>query len=346
MPVTTATTTRERVLEILPVDAAGVVLESPSVVSWYLGGARTSVPLGGASVVAVLVTRHHDEVRCHVMEADRLVAEEGIAEPVRVAWTESLVPDVWRSDPRILAEHRLEAELRQARASLTPLEVDRYRALGADVARAVTSVAASLHPADTEHTAAGHLADSLYALGAEPVVLLAAGAERLGHRHPLPTAARLGERAMLVVGARRHGLIVNLTRWVSFDASTSTADAERRLRAVETDVLDATVPGVELAAVFETLRVAYQAHGFGADEWRRHHQGGPTGYLGRDPKVTPNTTGTVAEHQAFAWNPSAPGVKVEDTVLATSAGIELLSHDPAWPSTEVAGRQRPLTLQL
>jgi Xaa-Pro aminopeptidase len=333
-------TPRERVLALLPDDADGVVLETAGVVSWYLGGVRTSVPLGGPSVVAVLVARDRDEVRAPIMEAERLAAEEGVAAVVAVPWTEPLVPSEWRE--RYLSEESLEGGLRAARASLTDVEVSRYRALGGDVAAAVTAVAAFLRPDADERTVAGALAERVYAMGAEPVVLLVAGASRIGYRHPVPTAARLGDCAMLVVGARRHGLIVNLTRSVRFAG----ADDRREpgIRRVEADVLDATVPGAALAEVFAVLQASYAAHGFDAEEWRGHHQGGPTGYLGRDPKVVPGTAGAVAHHQAFAWNPSARGLKVEDTILTTEHGVELLTHDPAWPTTDVAGRPRPATL--
>lgn len=332
---------RAQVLDLLPPDADGVVLESPGVVAWYLGGARVAVPLGGPSVVAVLVARSGDTVHCPVMEEPRLRLEEGVEDAVAVPWDAPLVPDDWRRNPRYLPEHALDEQLRSARASLGDTEVSRYRALGLEVARAVTSVARTLGPAHSERHVAGLLAARVLELGAEPVVLLVAGRSRLGHRHPLPTAAPLGDRAMLVVGARRHGLIVNLTRWVG-----EPDPREAALLAVEAAVLDATTLGASLAHILATLQGAYPANGFDADEWRSHHQGGPTGYLGRDPKVTASTVGVVADRQAFAWNPSAPGLKAEDTVLATSAGIELLTNDPDWPSVLVAGRSRPTTLRM
>ena len=48
--------------------------------------------------------------------------------------------------------------------------------------------------------------------------------------------------------------------------------------------------------------------------------------------------------QAFAWNPTAPGAKVEDTVLVRADGIEVLTVDPRWPTTRVAGLDRPIEL--
>ena len=50
----------------------------------------------------------------------------------------------------------------------------------------------------------------------------------------------------------------------------------------------------------------------------------------------------VVPGHAFAWNPSAPGAKVEDTVLVTEAGVEVLTVDPAWPAVEFAGVRRPV----
>ena len=89
---------------------------------------------------------------------------------------------------------------------------------------------------------------------------------------------------------------------------------------------------------------AYGRAGFDRDEWRRHHQGGAAGYAGRDPRGTPAVTDPVQVDQAFAWNPTAAGAKVEDTVLVRADGIEVLTVDPRWPTTRVAGRDRPIEL--
>ena len=48
---------------------------------------------------------------------------------------------------------------------------------------------------------------------------------------------------------------------------------------------------------------------------------------------------------AFAWNPSAPGVKVEDTMLLGEHGFEVLSVDERWPTVTVAGLKRPAVLE-
>src|SRR5207245_9099976 len=113
----------------------------------------------------------------------------------------------------------------------------------------------------------------------------------------------------------RDGLVASVTRWVAFDAGTpEELDAEARIAAVEADTFRATVPGARLNEVFQEIQAAYVRHGFGPEQWTLHHQGGPAGYAGRDPRVTADTTDAVVLNQPFTWNPSGPGVKIEDTV--------------------------------
>jgi hypothetical protein len=152
---------------------------------------------------------------------------------------------------------------------------------------------------------------------------------------------------MAVVCARRNGLVAKATRWVRFDAGTpGERDADARIAAVESEVLAATVPGTTLDAVFARIREAYERHGFGAEQWTLHHQGGPAGYAGRDPRATPDTADLVVDRQPFTWNPSGPGVKIEDTVQLIDGRIRVLTTDPRWPAAEVNGLARPLVLEL
>jgi Xaa-Pro aminopeptidase len=228
-----------------------------------------------------------------------------------------------------------------------PGELARYRALCREVGEALTDAALGADPGDTERSVAARLAGDLVARGIDPLVTLVAGRARLGHRHPLPTDSPLGDRAMLVVCGRRHGLIANATRWVRFaPADPAETDAARRILRVEAAFLDATVPGVTLGEVFAAGIAAYAANGFSTDEWRRHHQGGAAGYAGRDPRAMPGIADVLQPRQAFAWNPTAPGAKVEDTVLVGPDGIEVLTLDPRWPTTRVGLLDRSLELEL
>jgi antitoxin VapB len=79
----------------------------------------------------------------------------------------------------------------------------------------------------------------------------------------------------------------------------------------------------------------YGAEGF-AEEWRLHHQGGLTGYGGREVFATRGEGHRLEPGQALAWNPSITRVKSEDTVVVGEQGVpEILTSTRAWPQVEV-----------
>lgn len=332
-----------------------LVLRRPSSLAWAAGGARTYIDVSGEAGVAwLVVTRDEVRVVTSRIEVDRLQAEELPGDELRwtvLDWDVDLATAVPSGDrvgvDGVLAGRRdVSAALEAARRALLPAERELYRALGRDAAEALTTTARACGPGDDEHHWAARASAELVARGADPLVVLVAGQDRVGrYRHPLPTAARAGDLAMVVVCARRHGLFANVSRFVSAVPLTAeVADAQERLLRVEAAFLDATRPGTPVGRAFTEGTAAYGTHGFDPDEWRRHHQGGPTGYLSRDHIATAACTEPVEEGQAFAWNPSVPGLKVEDTVIATADGPEIVTVDPAWPTVEVAGRRRPLVL--
>ena len=195
-----------RLLDLLDRRGAdSIVLRSHTAVAWYLDGARTHVSLAGDPVAAVVVRPDGDELRVFDNEADRLLAEElGRLGPrpgrhpravARRARARRDAPSSTRPTPA--------ADLRVARASLLPAELARYRALCREVAEVLTDAATAARPSDAERDVAARLAADLVARGIDPLVTLVAGRSRLAHRHPLPTAAPIGDRAMLVVCGRR-----------------------------------------------------------------------------------------------------------------------------------------------
>ncbi|MGO4188896.1 M24 family metallopeptidase [Pseudarthrobacter sp. TAF60_1] len=348
---------RRRVLDIL--DAKGrdsLLLTTHTALTWYLDGSRVHISLAGDPIAALLVDREGDHLVTLNNEAGRVAAEElppGVSLHT-VPWYGNLheaAAAVGRSSIAgsggPLAEAAVATELRGARQQLLPGESARYTRLSAELAGIMTDVLATTRPDTTEFELVSALAGRVVAAGAEPLVLLCNGTSRSDFRHPLATHSPLGRRAMAVVCARRDGLVANITRWVRFDAGTSgERDAEARIAAVEADIFDATVPGARLDHIFGEIKAAYVRHGFGAEQWEQHHQGGPAGYAGRDPRVTSTTTDTVVPNQPFTWNPSGPGVKIEDTVQLTESGVKVLTVDERWPATMVNGLLRPATLQL
>ncbi len=348
---------RRRVLEILDAqEQDSLLLTSHTALAWYLDGSRIHISLAGDPIAALLVNRDGDHLVAFNNEAGRIAAEElpaGVSLHT-VPWYGNLheaAAAVGHSSPggagTPLAEASVATELRAARQQLLPGENARYTHLSAELAGIMTDVLSTARPDTTEFELVSALAGRVVGAGAEPLVLLCNGSSRSDFRHPLATHAPLGRRAMAVVCARRDGLVANITRWIRFDAGTpEELEAEARIAAVEADIFEATVPGARLDRVFGEIKAAYVRHGFGAEQWEQHHQGGPAGYAGRDPRVTAAATDAVVLNQPFTWNPSGPGVKIEDTVQLTESGIKVLTVDDRWPAATVNGLKRPVTLQL
>ena len=313
-----------------------VLLRRPANFAWFTGGADNRVdhadPLG---VAGILLTEEAEYVLTDNIEAPRMRGEQtpdmDIAEhpwhtgpgallkelaggPVGTDHPSALGPDV--SD-----------DISPLRRVLDDEAIERYRRLGADAAEAISEAAAALSPDTDELEAAAELAAACRRRGMFAPVLLAASAERLArYRHPIPRGGPLGGRSMLVACAERGGLYANLTRMVAFrDPDPETL---RRQEACE-EVLrrmrqEATLPGTTLSDAFGLCQTFYAEAGF-PDGWRDHHQGGTTGYASREIVASPETRQEIRPGQAFAWNPSLPSAKAEETFVLLPEGPEILT---------------------
>ena len=223
-----------------------------------------------------------------------------------------------------------------ARALLTPPEVDRYRALGRDLGAIIGEVCRGLVPHLTEIEIAQRMAAAVSCIGARAIVTLVAADDRMArYRHPAPTAKAWRTQVMVVVCAQRHGLVAALSRIIVNGAVPG--ELERRTAAtasVFATLIAATTTGTTGADLFAAAARAYAAAGFPSEEMR-HHQGGATGYRSREWLAHPASRETVQARQAFAWNPSITGTKVEETALVIDGGFEVITATPAWPSIPV-----------
>lgn len=331
----------------------GVVLATRANIAWLTGGADLHVvSQSEAAFGALAVTARSAWLLANTIEAGRFAAEEPLAgfQAKVYPWIQPLAAvtaklagskaAAWASDlPGATGLAPLPADFAYAcRAQLDDGEVRRYKALGRDCTLAVETVARQLHPGDSEVQAEADLARHLLARGIQPMVLLVAFDQRiLKYRHPTPTFNRLKRHAMLVVGGQRHGLVASITRFVHFGAMPRDL-LERHLATcrVEAALWAATVPGRPYGEVLRAGIARYKAEGF-AKEWELHHQGGPTGYAGRDFCVTPEEERPVLDRQAVAWNPSITGAKSEDTfILQDGERIVVTASSPEWPTVTVA----------
>lgn len=263
-------------------------------------------------------------------------------------------------------------EMAYIRSLLTVNELEKYRHLGKLAAETITAAVEGAEAGMAE----ADIAASLICEGAKrrcqvPIALIAADRRITKFRHPLPTVApllpdRMREvqvrgYVMIILSLLKEGLVASVTRFKRVgELPERIPGAYARICGVDTLVHEATEPGKTLGDVFSACEQAYATMRFASTEWHNHHQGGATGYAGRTCKAAPGEpfpildtrwekkvreiTGIdVVFGQAFAWNPSAPGVKSEDTFLLLPDGAkEIITRTPALPRvdlTAVLGRK-------
>jgi Xaa-Pro aminopeptidase len=337
-----------RYLKVRKLD--GVILGTRANFAWLSsGGDNHVVSQGEGGVGALVVTGKLAWVVANRIEIDRLHTEEALASftPKTFPWVQPLSEALKKllpgkryvsDDPAVTGFRPLPPDfIYTLRAPLVETEIRRYKALGRDAAMVMETVARQVSKGDSEHQVEADLARHLLARGIQPHVILVAFDQRVEkYRHPTPTANHLRNAGMLVICGQRHGLIVSLTRLVHFGPIAP--DLLRRHEAVcriEAALWEATVPGVTYGAVLRAGIARYKAVGF-SREWELHHQGGPTGYAGRDFLVTPEEKRKVLDHQAVAWNPSITGTKTEDTFITDGKNrVVITGCSPEWPTLTV-----------
>ena len=334
-------------------DLRAILIRRNPNLAWLVGG-RVHVPTTiDLACLDIVVTSESVKAITNVIEAPRLLAEElpDSVEVITIPWWEgrdSRFPtgDGIGSDLPTSGYVDLGAEIEIARSSLTAFDAQRLGSISLDSAKALGYALKKAKSSDREIDVAALVSEALWSLDLEIAFLGIAGAHRASlYRHPLPTPEVVGSRIVASICAKRKGLIASVTRIVSFESWSSPADSDySRLLEVEREMLDASVVGKPFSDPIRAAVAGYPMHGFASDEWHKHHQGGPTGYLPRDWPANLSTTRLIADQQPIAWNPTANGWKIEDTWLTNSATPVLLSADQNWPTRLVGGRIRPEVL--
>jgi len=337
-------------------DVDAVYLEQWHNVAWLCGGRGNRVVLDEATgLCAVLVGQNgawllvpnNEEARC------RAEAFAGLDLPVIVQpWyrmplylaARPLLP----AGAVIVADVILEDTAPQAEALVAPLrqrlgeaERARYRSLGQDAAAALEAAILESRPDWTELEVAGTISAALKASDIEGKVILVGNLERTQRfRHFVPTAAPVTTGLIASITATRHGLHASCTRSLAFGAVPPRL-SERLATVLDVDrtLLLGSRPGARLDTLLEVAARRYAHHGY-YDEWKEHHQGGTTGYSGRESFAIPGNDYQLEAGMAVAWNPTVPGAKSEDTYLVSEAGLEWVTRSTGsdWPLDEGHGQ--------
>jgi len=339
----------------------GVLLAGHHNIAWLTSGRANRIDASreAGSARLLIAADGRRLVLANAIEMPRLLGEELVGldyEPVEYPWTEDQDPSrAVRAARSVLGDGVLlgadwplpettvvEAALARARALLTDGDIARYRTLGREAGLMLGTVCRALTPGDEERDIARTIMDGALGMRARPIVTLVGSDERLRrYRHPLPTAATWKSVVMVALCAERDGLVVSLSRIV---AAGGPPDLEARTRATASvfgRLLDATRPGATASALYRVAADGYAAAGFPGEELK-HHQGGAIGYRAREWVAHPKSQEVVQARQAFAWNPTITGTKIEDTVLVIGNELEMLTTTPGWPLMTLGTVERPI----
>ena len=337
---------------------AGIVLATRHNVAWLTAGLDNTVDASRETAAgALLVTADgRPFVLANNIEAPRIAAATGSLFDAAVAdfpWTaekaDGSVPYSRAASAAgggpvgadVLTPHAqyVEPDLSRVRVSLDDDELPRYRALAREAAEVVEQELRSLRPGITEIEVRRTIAAALVARGIEPAVLLAGADERIARfRHPIATGAVWRDRLLVALCGARKGQVVALSRLVAREAPPDFVHRTRATASVFGAILEATVPSAPAPSVFAAAARAYAAQGFPGEE-RCHHQGGAIAYRSREWVAHPASKEVVGAGQAFAWNPTITGTKVEDTCFVHADGsVENLTATGGWPAIDVGVR--------
>jgi Xaa-Pro aminopeptidase len=252
-----------------------------------------------------------------------------------------LVEDLCRgrvvaSDSGIARTTDVSEKLLNLRLPLNPLECERLRELGLQVAHAVEATARNFACGVSEAEIAGQLAHRLLKHKVLPERLQVCGdgiSQRF--RHWTPSDDPVERFCTLTAIGRREGLCAAVTRTVCF------GEIPDDLRAAYQIVLMTQATGMYFSqagwSVSETWkRVARIYEKFGhTEEWEFADQAEVIGYRPCELRVTPTSDFTLLPGMAMFWHPSVGPVSIGDTMLIGPNGLEVLTPTEQWPMTKV-----------
>ncbi|MCM8817942.1 MAG: aminopeptidase P family N-terminal domain-containing protein [Candidatus Omnitrophica bacterium] len=324
----------------------GVLINKVSNFAWFTGGKINYVGLHTeVGVCKLLITEEKIYYLTNNIEYPRISEEElkdfGF-EPIIENWYEEkfdkrikkIVSGNIGSDIPFL--NYIPVNLESLHFPLLLEEIERYKKLGKETTEIMTEICREIKKGDKEIEISGRLSERLWSKNIIPIVILIAGDYRIEKfRHPISTENKIKKCVMVVLCGRRDGLIVSITRLVHF-GKLSEELKKRHIAVCKIDscFIMQTRKNKSIGDVFKKGMQMYEKMGYG-EEWKKHHQGGPTGYLTRYFRATEDKTELINENQAFAWNPSITGTKSEDTIITTENQPIIITEDKNWPLLEI-----------
>jgi len=332
-------------------DLDGVYLKKRSNFAWITcGGDNRIVDHSEAGWSGVLVTSDRVCLITDNMEMKRIAVEEIAGLPMErqeldwfkndlgTAIVENAGSKKIASDLKIEPLLELNDNFDRIQYQLTEQEKDRYRLLGKETSKCFTKIAKEIELGMTELDITAMVSYELTKKNIRPLLVLAAADNRISdYRHPIPTFKKIEKYIMYVTMGSIGGLHLSMTRFVHFgEISDELKKKHEAITKIDAWLINNTRPGKKLIDLFIQHTENYKKYGY-PDEWKKLHQGGSTGYRGRDIRPDLNTPDSevVMLNQAYAWNPSIAGIKSEDTILVNEKNNEIVSEDKDWPLVKI-----------
>ncbi len=327
--------------------AEGVFLKRQDNFAWLTCGGRNYVASGEMGNCGLLITKDGHYAITNNIEAPRVRKEENLDElgfDVRkgtwhdTAFEEKEISSIVKggSVARDFGESSIAEDVKLLRMNLTEAEVERYLEIGNEASEAMESAALTIARGDREYEIAARIIKNMEERGLEKISCMVAADERIrAYRHPLPTDNQVKNIVQIGGNFRKKGLVVCMTRFISLSPVTS----EYRKQFRDNQIIDGTYisssqPGSTYVQALLEGKKMYEALGY-ADEFEKHHQGGPIGYANRDYRVDYTTNGIIQPCQAFCWNPSITGSKSEDTSIVSEKMPKMVTKPVLFPSVEI-----------
>jgi Xaa-Pro dipeptidase len=317
--------------------AEGLHLEQAENFAWLTGGMKNYVTLNSVQTeCTILVAPESAYVVSPHSELQRLEAQlpAGVFEIVAHDWDvepAEVVAKIVGSD-RFLSDSEQETAeyLRSQRVVLNENEQHRLGRLGGLTARVLEEGLRGARPEMSEQELAALIACELMSQGVEPVLVIVSGEANFRSHHNISGKGEVGTICMGIVCAKLEGLVVSMTRMVSFQDDEGLWEQMKLNTALDAAVINATRCSETLDGAFERLVSFYKESGL-ADEWRKLHQGGIVGYKLKEYFASRRSKIPLRDGMAFAWNITISGTKSEDTFLLRDGRMHWITN---WEGSE------------
>ncbi|QRN85310.1 aminopeptidase P family N-terminal domain-containing protein [Clostridia bacterium] len=330
-------------------DLEAVWVSEPQNIAWLTEGGYNRVDVTSPwGSFGILLTRTDKYVVAASNESYRIMNEEVFDlgfELVSYDWNEGyndLIVENMMAGKRVGSDRNQEFAVSIAqdmtilRSQLNAREKNDYRKLANETAEILHHVLGGVRKGQTELQIAGRIAEGFISKGILPQAIFVASDERRKEcKHPIPSSKKVKEIVSVSICGMRNGLVVSQTREIAL-RKLSEEEKKDKISVLKVDLayFENTKPEKLSGQILQSGIDEYAIQGW-PDEWKKHHQGGRTGYLGREYVATPESDDLVLCDQAFAWNPTINGFKSEETFFLDGNKPEIIGLDGEWPMIEI-----------